>query len=107
MGVSSGLVGGGSAPPERKEGQRERSSGRDVPVADDGERWDRMAAAWCWRQRKFSGDGRMTTNLEQLDLLVFAEDKLGCLTPVRSVFPSVFDETRRVTVNLVKILKLS
>ena len=46
MGLSW-LVGGGSVPPERKEGQRERSSGRDVPVADDGERWDKMAAAGC------------------------------------------------------------
>jgi hypothetical protein len=32
------LGGGGSAPPERKEGHRERSSGREVPVEEEGER---------------------------------------------------------------------
>jgi hypothetical protein len=40
-----GSEGRGSVPPERKEGQRERSSGRDVPVEEDGERWERIAAA--------------------------------------------------------------
>ena len=38
-------MGGGRAPPERKEGQRDLSSGRDVPD-EPGERWDRIAAAW-------------------------------------------------------------
>lgn len=38
------LEGGGSAPPERNEGQRDLSSGRDVPV-ESGDRWDRIAAA--------------------------------------------------------------
>jgi hypothetical protein len=38
-------AGGGTIPPERKVGQRERSSGSDVPFVDDGERCDNMAAA--------------------------------------------------------------
>ena len=33
--------GGGSKPPERKEGQRERSSGNDVPPLAEGDMWDR------------------------------------------------------------------
>lgn len=32
------LEGGGREPPERKDGQRERSSGREVPVDDDGDK---------------------------------------------------------------------
>ena len=39
------LAGGGRAPPERKDGQRDRSSGSDVPD-ESGDRWDRIAAAW-------------------------------------------------------------
>ena len=39
------LAGGGNAPPERKDGQRDLSSGSDVPV-ESGDRWDRIAAAW-------------------------------------------------------------
>jgi hypothetical protein len=39
-------TGGGTTPPERKVGQRERSSGSDVPVLDDGERCDNIAAAY-------------------------------------------------------------
>lgn len=48
--VDVGSVGGvftsvfGSDPPDRKEGHSERSSGREVPVAD-GERCDKIAAA--------------------------------------------------------------
>ena len=38
------LAGGGSAPPERKDGHRDLSSGRDVPV-ESGDKWDRIAAA--------------------------------------------------------------
>ena len=33
----------GSEPPERKDGQSERSSGRDE---EDGERWESIAAAY-------------------------------------------------------------
>ena len=36
----------GREPPERKDGHNERSSGREVPDADDGERCERIAAAW-------------------------------------------------------------
>ena len=35
-------AGGGMRPPERNEGHKERSSGSE---ADEGERWERMAAA--------------------------------------------------------------
>lgn len=35
----------GSEPPERKEGQRDRSSGREVPVDEEGDRCERIAAA--------------------------------------------------------------
>jgi len=45
MAIPSAVEGGGREPPDRKEGQRERSSGSEVPVEDEGERWDRMAAA--------------------------------------------------------------
>jgi hypothetical protein len=38
MGSLSEAEGGGRAPPERKEGQSERSSGRDVPVDDEGDK---------------------------------------------------------------------
>ena len=31
------------------------------------------------------------TDLEQLHLLVFAQEELGCLAPVRGVFPAVLD----------------
>jgi hypothetical protein len=51
-GSVSEVEGGGRTPPERKEGQRERSSGREVPVDEDGERWDKIAAAFVvgWRE---------------------------------------------------------
>ena len=39
------LMGGGRAPPERKDGQRDLSSGSDVPD-ESGDKWDRIAAAW-------------------------------------------------------------
>ena len=39
------VEGGGRRPPERKEGQRDRSSGNDVPPLAEGEMWERMAAA--------------------------------------------------------------
>jgi hypothetical protein len=41
LGDSSDL---GIDPPQRKDGHKERSSGREVPVAE-GERWDKIAAA--------------------------------------------------------------
>ena len=37
--------GGGNAPPERKDGQSERSSGRDEPPDADGVKCERIAAA--------------------------------------------------------------
>jgi hypothetical protein len=37
--------GGGTAPGETKDGQKERSSGRKVPLGEV-ERCDRIAAAW-------------------------------------------------------------
>ena len=39
-------AGGGTTPPERKVSQRVRSSGSDVPVLDEGERCDNIAAAY-------------------------------------------------------------
>jgi hypothetical protein len=44
--------------------------------------------------------GENGCGFEELDLLVFAEHKLGGFAPVGSVFPAVFDETRRVSVYL-------
>lgn len=38
--------GGGNAPPERKEGHKDLSSGRDVPPLDVGDKCDRIAAAY-------------------------------------------------------------
>jgi hypothetical protein len=35
----------GREPPDKKEGHRERSSGREVPVDEDGDRCDNIAAA--------------------------------------------------------------
>jgi hypothetical protein len=37
--------GGGNTPPERKDGQSERSSGRDEPPDADGVKCERIAAA--------------------------------------------------------------
>lgn len=53
-GVSSASTGSarGSEPPERKDGQRDRSSGREVPPDAEGAMCERMAAAsrscTCW-----------------------------------------------------------
>lgn len=41
--MGSGAI---SDPPERKEGHNERSSGSEVPVDEEGERWDKIAAAY-------------------------------------------------------------
>lgn len=43
----------GSEPPERKDGQRERSSGREVPPDADGAMCERMAAAWDGRGKGY------------------------------------------------------
>jgi hypothetical protein len=43
--VSPAGSGGGSTPPERKDGQSERSSGRDEPPDADGVKCERIAAA--------------------------------------------------------------
>ncbi len=40
--VRLAFSGMGSEPPERKDGQSERSSGRE----EEGERWERIAAAY-------------------------------------------------------------
>ena len=45
IGIDFVSVAPGRVPPDRKEGQRERSSGRDDPPEAFGERCDRMAAA--------------------------------------------------------------
>jgi hypothetical protein len=39
------MDGGRSFPPERNDGHRDLSSGREVPVDEEGERWERIAAA--------------------------------------------------------------
>ena len=92
----------GREPPERKDGQRERSSGREVPDADDGDRCERIAAAW--------GEGRCSigsvrkllrkTYSQKLHLLVLTEHKLGSFAPVGCMFPAVLDKARRMAVNL-------
>lgn len=38
--------------------------------------------------------------LKKLDLLVLAQYKLGCFSPVGRVFPTMFYETRRVPIDL-------
>lgn len=49
-------TGGGTNPPDKKDGQRERSSGND---ADEGDRCDKIAAAsssctcWCLLKTNF------------------------------------------------------
>jgi hypothetical protein len=43
--VSPAGSGGGNAPPDRKDGQSERSSGRDEPPDADGVKCERIAAA--------------------------------------------------------------
>jgi hypothetical protein len=40
------------------------------------------------------------TDLEELHLLMFAENKFGGFPPVGCMFPAVLDEARRMAVNL-------
>lgn len=42
----------------------------------------------------------MTAHLKKLDLLMLAQQKLRGLAPVRRVLPTMFDQTRRVTIDL-------
>ena len=44
--IGVAVDGGGSVPPDRNDGQRDRSSGKDVPPLAVGDRCDRIAAAW-------------------------------------------------------------
>jgi hypothetical protein len=97
------LVGGGRAPPERKDGQRDLSSGSDVPD-ESGDRWDRIAAAWVGARSgglkcMVAGGG---TYLQQLDLLMLAQHKFRSFAPLRGVFPSVLDKARWMAVDLKK-----
>ena len=41
-----------------------------------------------------------SSHLEELDLLMLAQDELGRFAPVWSVFPAVFDQARWMSVNL-------
>ena len=116
-------AGGGTSPPERKDGHKERSSGKE---ADEGERCERMAAACAksslasyprpnsqarrHRNRQACGarldlEGsekkkKKKTRLEQLHLLMFTQHKLGRFPPLRGMFPTMFDQTRGMSVNL-------
>lgn len=95
------LEGGGRAPPERKDGHRDLSSGSDVPD-ESGDRWDRIAAAWVGAQSgglkcMVAGGG---TYLQQLDLLMLAQHKFRSFAPLRGMFPSVFDKARWMAVDL-------
>ena len=40
------------------------------------------------------------THLEQLHLLMFTQHKLGRFPPLRGVFPTVFDQARRMSIDL-------
>lgn len=42
--------------------------------------------------------------LEELNLLVFTQKKLGSLTPVWGMFPTVFNQAGRMTIDLGVIL---
>lgn len=93
-------AGGGTTPPERKVGQRERSSGSDVPVVDEGERCDNIAAAYKNSISTFFKCQAMSDDLQQLDLLMFAQNKLRGFTPLGSMLPAMFNKTRRMPIDL-------
>jgi hypothetical protein len=93
-------VGGGRRPPERNEGQRERSSGRELP-AGDRDMCERMAAA-CVKNVNSVRDriACKKMNLEKLNLLVLAQYELGRLAPMRGVLPSMLNQARRMPIHL-------
>jgi hypothetical protein len=59
-----------------------------------------MAAACSGVGSTARNEGGVRAYLEELHLLVLAEDKLGCFAPVRSMLPAMLDQARRVAVNL-------
>lgn len=83
---------------DRTEGQSDLSVGSARPCP--GSRCARMAAAYERSQQTKPSDVSGITNLEHLDLLMLAHRQLSGLLPVRAVFPSVFDEARRMPVLL-------
>lgn len=48
----------------------------------------------------------MTAHLKKLDLLMLAQQKLRGLAPVRRVLPTMLDQTRRVTVDLERLVSV-
>lgn len=95
----------GNEPPERKEGHSERSSGSEagcLPMKD------RIAAAFEGLMKKImEKKKKVLTYLEQLNLLMFAQYKLGCFSPLTSMFPTMLVKTVWMAVYLeIKILLL-
>lgn len=130
-------VGGGTRPPERKDGHKERSSGSE---AEEGERCERIAAACTSAKSKLAPHGqppgakrgidrrarrtgfgkrwkkedarkqeikKKKAHLEQLHLLVFAQHKLGGFSPLGCVLPTMLDQTGGMSIYLEGGLNLA